>query len=189
MQLLVLYATTDGQTRKIARTIADRLANAGHGVELLSADDADGLELNRFGGAFLAGSLHAGGFQKSLSAFARDNAAPLNAMPTAFLAVSLSAAGDDPDDWSGLRDCVAKFLAATGWTPGAVHHVAGAFRFTQYDFFRSWAMRLIAARKGETVDPHADKEYTDWGALAQVTDATVAGWMAAAPVSPSRSAP
>jgi menaquinone-dependent protoporphyrinogen oxidase len=47
-----------------------------------------------------------------------------------------------------------------------VHHVAGAFRFTQYDFFKSLAMRWIAHNKGEEVDPHADKEYTDWDALA-----------------------
>ncbi len=179
MRLLVLYATTDGQTRKIARFVADRLADAGHGVELLNAAEAEGLDLARFGGAFLAGSLHAGGFQKSLAGFVRAEAGRLNAMPTAFLAVSLSAAGEDAEDWAGLRKCVAEFRAATGWTPGEVHHVAGAFRFTEYDFFRSWAMRLIAARKGEAVDPHADKEYTDWQALAALTDATVAKWAAA----------
>ena len=31
-----------------------------------------------------------------------------------------------------------------------------------------WAMRRIAAAKGEDVDPHADKEYTDWPALARL---------------------
>ena len=62
MYLLIAYATTDGQTRKIARFAADRLASLGHAVELLNVEDAEGLDLARFDGAILAGSLHAGGY-------------------------------------------------------------------------------------------------------------------------------
>ncbi|MFZ9685836.1 MAG: flavodoxin domain-containing protein [Gemmobacter sp.] len=171
MKILIAYATTDGQTRKIARFVADRIADLGHGVELLSAADGEGLEPARFDGAILAGSLHAGGFQKSLAAFARAQAEALGAMPTLFLAVSLSAAGTDPEDWAGLRACLATFEAETGWHPGETLHVAGAFRFSEYDFFRAWAMRRIAEKKGEAVDPHADKEYTDWDALGRSVDA------------------
>ncbi|MDP3194560.1 flavodoxin domain-containing protein [Tabrizicola sp.] len=175
MYLVIVYATTDGQTRKIARFAADRLAATGHSVELLDAQDTEGLDLARFDGAVLAGSLHAGGYQKSLARFATDQAAALALMPTLFLAVSLSAAGNDPDDWAGLRRCLAEFEADTGWTPGRVEHVAGAFRFSEYDFFRAWAMRRIADQKGEQVDPGKDKEYTDWAALVLTLDGWVAG--------------
>ena len=175
MKLLVAYATTDGQTRKIARFAADRLAGLGHAVELLNLEDAEGLDLSRFDGAILAGSLHAGGYQKTLVRFATDAAAELAQMPTMFLAVSLSAAGDDLDDWSGLRTCLADFNAATGWTPARVEHVAGAFRFSEYDFFRAWAMRRIADQKGETVEPGKDKEYTDWAALVLALDDWLVG--------------
>ena len=37
MKILVVYATTEGQTRKVARHVFDRLAGAGHSVELLPA--------------------------------------------------------------------------------------------------------------------------------------------------------
>lgn len=174
MHLLIAYATTDGQTRKIARFAADRLAGQGHAVELLNVEDAEGLDLSRFDGAILAGSLHAGGYQKTLARFARDAAVELALMPTIFLAVSLSAAGNDPEDWAGLRRCLAEFEADTGWTPGRVEHVAGAFRFSEYDFFRAWAMRRIADQKGEAVEPGKDKEYTDWAALILTLDAWVA---------------
>lgn len=175
MFLLIAYATTDGQTRKIARFAADRLTATGHSVELVNAEDTVGLDLSRFDGAILAGSLHAGGFQKSLARFARDQAATLALMPTLFLAVSLSAAGNDPDDWAGLRRCLAEFESDTGWTPGRVDHVAGAFKFSEYDFFRAWAMRRIADQKGETVEAGKDKEYTDWAALILALDQWVAG--------------
>lgn len=172
MKILIVYATTDGQTRKIARFCADHLTGAGYTVELMPAGDAIGVELARFDGAILAGSVHVGGFQANLSDFVAAHSEALKAQRTLFLSVSLSAAGDEPEDWAGLTECVAKFQRDTGWTPGQILHVAGAFRFTQYDFFRAWAMRWIASRKGETVDPRADKEYTDWDALAKV----VAEW-------------
>lgn len=175
MMLLIAYATTDGQTRKIARFAADRLAGQGHAVELLCVEDAEGRDLSRFDGAILAGSLHAGGYQKALVRFVTGARPALAAMPTLFLAVSLSAAGGDPEDWTGLRDCLKAFEDQTGWTPGRTEHVAGAFRFSEYDFFRAWAMRWIAGRKGQAVEPGRDREYTDWAALALVLDGWTAG--------------
>jgi menaquinone-dependent protoporphyrinogen oxidase len=175
MYLLIAYATTDGQTRKIARFAADRLASQGHAVELLNVEDAEGLDLTRFDAAILAGSLHAGGFQKPLARFASDQRTALAMLPTLFLAVSLSAAGNDPEDWAGLRMCLAGFESDTGWIPGRVEHVAGAFKFSEYDFFRAWAMRRIADQKGEAVEAGTDKEYTDWAALGSMLDGWTAG--------------
>lgn len=168
MKILIVYATTDGQTQKIARRACDLLADAGAAVELMQAEEALDLDLGRFDGAVLAGSVHVGGFQKALSRFARDRAADLNAMPTLFLPVSLSAAGQDAEDWAGLERIMAEFREATGWAPGRIEHVAGAFRFTEYDPFRGWAMRRIAAKRDPAAAPPENREYTDWGRLAEV---------------------
>lgn len=165
MKILVLYATTDGQTRKIARFCADGLFALGHTVELASAEEAEPLDLARFDRAILAGSVHLGHLQKSLVELARAHAGPLNHMPTLMLQVSLSAAGEDAEERADLDRIAKAFAQETGWTPGAVHHIAGAFTFTGYDFFRSLAMRYIAMQKGQAVDPHEDREYTDWAAL------------------------
>lgn len=170
MRLAVIYASTEGQTRKISRFAADHLADAGHMVELLPAADADELDLGRFDAVIVAGSVHAGRYQDELVDFARERAVQLGKKKTLFLSVSLSAAGDDADDWKGLEACVERFIKETGWKPGRIEHVPGAFRFTQYDFFRSWAMRWIAAQKGEKIDPTQDKEYTDWVTLAAALD-------------------
>ena len=175
MRLLIAYATTDGQTRKIARFAADHLADRGHTVELLNVEDAGGLDLARFDAAILGGSLHAGGYQKALRRYVTGARPALDTMPTLFLAVSLSAAGNDPDDWKGLTLCLEEFAEDTGWIPGRIEHVAGAFKFTEYDFFRAWAMRRIADAKGEAVEPGRDKEYTDWAALILALDGWVAG--------------
>lgn len=170
MKILLAYGTTEGQTQKIARFCADHLTDCGHSVELLNVVDAETIDMARFDAAILAGSVHLMKYQTTLQSFATEHAAQLQRCSTLFLSVSLSAASDDTDDWKGLEDCVARFSDETGWVPDQVEQVAGAFRFTKYDFFRHWAMRWIAMSKGQTVDPHADKEYTDWGRLAAILD-------------------
>ncbi len=172
MKILILYASTEGQTRKIVRHCADRLVDAGHLVEILAAGDAEAFDPARFGAVIVAGSVHAGRYQSDLVQTVKAAAAGLASLPTLFLSVSLAAAGDNKGDWAEIEACVARFREATGWTPGRVEHVAGAFRFTEYDFFKSWAMRWIASSKGVTVDPHTDTEYTDWDAL----DRLMADW-------------
>lgn len=181
MMILIAYATTDGQTRRIARRLADRIAGLGHGVELLPAAEAEDLDLRRFDGVVLAGSVHVGGFQKALAVFAAEHHAALNVVPTLFLPVSLSAAGKDSEDWKGLEQTVREFLAATEWTPGRIAHVAGAYRPSQYDVFRAWSMRRILAVRDPAADPHADREYTDWPALEALAGEWLAGLATARP--------
>lgn len=165
MKILIAYASTEGQTRKIVQFCADYLSEEGHSVELLQAADALETDLTRFDAVLLAASVHAGKYQKPLVKLATQQAETLGRMNSAFMSVSLAAAGTDADDWKGLNDTVDRFAARTGWTPNEVMHVAGAFRFSEYDFFKSWAMRWIASQRDQEVDPHKDKEYTDWEAL------------------------
>ena len=56
MKILIAYATTDGQTRKIARFAADKLVELGVSCELLNVEDAEGLDLARFDRVVLADS-------------------------------------------------------------------------------------------------------------------------------------
>lgn len=175
MNILIAYESTEGQTRKIARYIADYLIGQGHSVELARAADAKDAELARFDAVLLAGSVHAGNYQKPLIKLAKRKASALTQVRAAFLSVSLAAAGTDADDWAGLTECVNRFAKKTGWTPPTVMHVAGAFRFSEYDFFKSWAMRWIASEKDQDVDPRKDKEYTDWAALKKTLDDWLTG--------------
>lgn len=179
MKVLIVYATTDGQTRKIVRYCADWLIDQGHSVELITALDAQGVDLSRFDRVILAASVHMGGYQTDLQNFAQKAAHKLADMPSLFLSVSLCAAGTDPDDWVGLKTLTAEFVQKTGWTPSGTAYVAGAFKFAQYDFFKSWAMRWIASKKDPNVDRHKNTEYTDWDALSR----TLADWTAASDVS------
>lgn len=170
MRILIVYASTEGQTRKICSFAFQRLTEAGHSVALVSADASEGIDPTGFDAAVLAASVHAGHYQKSIIEFASRHAVALNEMKSLFLSVSLAAAGEDQKELADLERIASEFSSATGWSPSRVEQVAGAFRFGEYDFFKYWAMRWIESEKDDSVPPGTDKEYTDWSALEAILD-------------------
>lgn len=181
MTILILYATTEGQTRKIARRASAHLAASGHAVELLPIAEAEGTELTQYDRALLLASIHSGRYQPEFTAFVTEHSSDLARLPTAFLSISLSAASEEPEDQAGLAEVVRKMQDETGWTPGRVEHVAGAFRWAKYDFLKTWAMRWIASQRDRTAQAGQDKEYTDWDALLEFLDS----WTGRAPIARS----
>lgn len=172
MRILLVYGTTEGQTRKIAGFVADHLSNRGHQARVVDALEATAeLDPDEFDAVIIAASVHAGRYQSAIVDFVSRNLAAIDRRANAFLSVSLSAASDDEDDAEGIRQCVAAFTQQTGWRPGMIHHVAGAFRYTAYDFIKRWAMKYIAYRKGAPTDTSRDHELTDWADLARFVDA------------------
>ena len=170
MKILILYGTTEGQTRKICTFLAERLRAKGAEVMLADATAGEGADPNAFDAAILAASLHVGQYQRAVVDFARAHHARLNAMPAAFVSVSLATVDADAEERESLASCTENFKAYTGWTGAEVHHVAGAIRLAAYDFFRRWVMRLVAWEKKLKLQPGQDLELTDWPALAKTAD-------------------
>jgi len=175
MKVLIVYGTTEGQTAKIAKFVGNRLILQHH--QALTIDVALGMEATDpagFDAILIAASVHAGHYQPGVIEYIQRHVGAITTRRNAFLSVSLAAAGHDPEDQAGLEHCVAQFCKETGWTPERVHHVAGAFRYTQYDFLKRWAMKYIAYRKGAPTDTSRDYELTDWDDLARFVDAFTA---------------
>jgi menaquinone-dependent protoporphyrinogen oxidase len=168
MKVLLLYATTEGQTQKVAKFVADHLARSGHQTQLVNAIDATAAtDPRQFDAVIIAASVHEGCYQTAAIHYVKEHLAAIDARPNAFLSVSLAAAADDDEDFEALKDCVARFTHQTGWAPTYIHHVAGAFRYTSYNFLKRWAMKYIAYRKGGPMDTSRDHELTDWADLVQ----------------------
>jgi menaquinone-dependent protoporphyrinogen oxidase len=171
MKWLLVYGTTEGQTRKIARSVADHLEQQAHQTQLVDAVDVPrALDLRDFDAVIIAASVHAGRYQSAVIHFVREHLGAIDTRPNVFLSVSLAAAGDDQEDVEGLKKCVDHFIHETGWTPKRMHDVAGALRYTSYDFLRRWAMKYIAYRKGGPTDTSRDYELTDWDDLSRFVD-------------------
>jgi menaquinone-dependent protoporphyrinogen oxidase len=180
---LIVFGTTEGQTRKIAERAARLIRKHGDTDELMDAgapwahsDPA------RFDGVIVLASVHQGRHQTAVEQFVERHIEPLNAMPAAFVSVSLAAAGTTTGDRQDASDCANAFLAATGWHPTVTHMVAGALRYTEYDFFKRWIMKLIARQHDAPTDTSSDHEFTDWDDF----DAFVEAFVKSADEAPKR---
>ena len=175
MSILVIYGTTEGQTRKIAGFIADRIRDRGETVTLADSTALPkDLDIDAFDAVIAAGSVHNGRHQASLFQFVRDRREVLQAKPSGFVSVSLSMASDDKEDRLDAAACADRFFEAAEWKPTVTHLVAGAIRYTQYDFFKSWILKMIASTKGASTDTSQDHEFTDWKDLEAFVDAFLA---------------
>jgi menaquinone-dependent protoporphyrinogen oxidase len=169
--ILVIYGTTEGHTRKIAEFIAARLRSLGREVHLVdSASPAAGQLAPVYAGAILGGSLHEHKHQSALAHFIKANIGWLNAIPTAFFSVSLAMASRDAQERAEAKKLAEEFLEQTGLNAGFVRLVAGALKYTEYNYFKRALMRMIAQREGGDTDTSRDHEYTDWDDVAQFVD-------------------
>jgi menaquinone-dependent protoporphyrinogen oxidase len=173
--VLVVYGTTEGHTRKIAGFVADVLRMRGLRVDLIdSATPAAGAVQPNYAAAVVAGSLHEHLHQRSLQHFVQQNTGWLNAIPTAFLSVSLAAALSDAESRHQTQHHLQCFLDATGLRPVLSHAVGGALLYTQYDWFKRTMVRMVARQMGADADGTHDHEYTDWDDLQRTVDGFVA---------------
>lgn len=162
---LVVYATTEGQTRKIAERVAARLKGAGHSVTLVDAKAAASLELGSFDAAVLAASLHVSRHQPEMLDFIRRQRARLEKAPAAFISVSLSASSQKAEDIDNAREAAEAMFDELDWEPTRLHLAAGAVRDRTMGFLKRWVIHRILRQKGVEMDPSGEMEFTDWPAL------------------------
>jgi menaquinone-dependent protoporphyrinogen oxidase len=181
MKLLIVYGTTEGHTRKVARFIEDYLQDKGHAVSISDATD-EPPPPNGFDAAILAGSVHMQKYQGALGHYAKAYSTELNAMPSALLSVSLGVASGDEGLMHEAMLNATTFVHDAGWTPHRILLVAGALKYLEYDFLKRMIMRMIAKKEGRDTDTTKDYEYTDWEALRGFCDEFVANHARKAPL-------
>lgn len=164
MRVLVVYGTSEGHTKHLCEFVQQTLKTAGHEVESVEAGP-EAPDPDPFDKVFLAASVHVGKYQTALVDYASRHHQALNSKPSAFVSVSLSAAGDNPDDWRGLSECVARFQQHTSWTPRQLHHAAGAIRYSHYGVFKRLALKFIVRMRGKPMVATRDHDLTDYEAL------------------------
>ena len=171
MKFLLVYGTTEGQTRKIAEFCAVRLTEAGHDVDLRDSRRrmAD-LDIASFDAVILAGSVHQKQHQETLTNFVVAHRGQLKDAPTLLISVSLSIAFENGG--KEARKYVDEFVEYTGFTPGSVALVAGALRFDQYDYYMSQIVEHLVLEDRAKITE--DREFTDWDALGETLDAFAA---------------
>jgi len=164
MNILVVYGTTEGQTRKIARFIENILTSGGNKVTIADACDEPPSPKD-YDAVLIGASIHMHNYQSSVKHYITRHITELNKMPGAFFSVCLAVASDLEDEHKEAQKITNDFLEQTGWKPLMTTQIAGALKYTQYDFFKRLIMKMISKKEGRTTDTSKDYEYTDWDAV------------------------
>jgi menaquinone-dependent protoporphyrinogen oxidase len=163
--ILIAYDTTEGQTRTIAEHIAGAITQSGKEVEVIDIRRPPiAFTLDRFDAVLIGASIHMSKHSSQLSEFVHRHIGRLNAVPSGFFSVSLSAAGSEQERADASR-FVEEFLQQTGWHPATETALAGGLRYREYGFLKRWMMKKIARDAGKDTDTSKNHEYTDWTAV------------------------
>ena len=168
---LILYATIEGQTGRIAERMAATLRNHGHIVESHSADAVPAsLDWAAFDGIIIGAAIHYGHHPSYLRTLVRRHRDALAARPSAFFSVSLSGGGPGAKP-EAARRYLDKFLRQTDWHPEQAASFAGALQFSKYGAFKRMLMIVFVGLAGGDTDTSRDYEYTDWDEVGRFAEA------------------
>jgi menaquinone-dependent protoporphyrinogen oxidase len=182
----IFYATREGHTRTIAEHIA--IALRARGLAAIVCDVATpepGAVVRGLGLAILAASIHMGRHEQEMLGFVRSHRTDLEAIPTAFLSVSLSERTVEDDEAAPVereradvvvREMIDTFFQEAGWMPTRFLPVAGCVAYTRYGVVKRFFMKRIVRAAHGPLDTSRDHDLTDWASL----DAFVAAMVAVA---------
>ena len=125
--ILVLYATREGHSGRIAEHLAAAVRARGLSAQIVDAAHVStGFTLDAYSAAIVAASVHRQRHEPETIGFVKRHVGELQHIPAAFLSVSLSEAGAEdataPPERraqaaADVERMIEAFLAETGWHP------------------------------------------------------------------------
>jgi menaquinone-dependent protoporphyrinogen oxidase len=159
--ILIIYATTDGHTRKISQRLQQVIEQQNQQVKIVSINDEADVDLTLFDKIVIGASIRYGKHSPHIYQFIKKNQLILESKPNAFFSVNVVARKPEkcqPDTNPYLK----KFLKQIAWKPKQLAVFAGKIDYPKYSFWDRSIIRLIMwITKGPT-DPKTVKEFTNW---------------------------
>jgi menaquinone-dependent protoporphyrinogen oxidase len=182
LRILVLFASSHGQTRAITEALAARLREQGAEVEVVDAETRRPPPPTAYDIVGFSSRVHDGEHAPSIIGYIDRHRSELLARQTFFVSVSLTASDQPhlPDPGGYIRGTV----YATSWRPDQFAAIAGGLPYRRYGAIRRLLMKVWSSRHGQPVDTSRDYVFTDWGEVRAFADAIVA--RAREPTQPER---
>jgi menaquinone-dependent protoporphyrinogen oxidase len=160
-KILIIYSTTDGQTRKICQRLQQVIEQQAHQVTVVSIQDESHIDVASFDKIVIGASIRYGKHSPLIANFIEKNRLLLESKPNAFFSVNVVARKPEkskPEHNPYLQ----KFLKRILWKPGELAVFAGKIDYPSYRFIDRFMIRLIMWMTKGPTDPKAVVEYTDW---------------------------
>jgi len=178
--LLILYASSEGQTRVIAEHVGEYLA--ARGLDARAEDVEDWTELiepARFHAVVLVASVHLGCHAREMVGFVKKHRRELEQLPTAFLSVSLAAASAEDSQQNSARHprtraeverATKDFLGRACFSPTSILAVAGSLLYNEQGRLVRFLMQPVAEHAGLGGETARNFEYAAWARLDRFID-------------------
>ncbi|SFJ14784.1 flavodoxin domain-containing protein [Jannaschia pohangensis] len=170
MDILIVFSTVEGQTRKIADFIGQRCRSAGHAVHMFNTDEKRGAaSFDGVDAVILAAPVHERRHPEAFETFVAASRGELKTRRTLLISVSLKASFSE--GLEEAQDYLAEMEMRTGFEPDAELLAAGAVRTSSYGYFETQVVRSVVLN-GRDIDLiDGVREFTDWDALSAAVDA------------------
>ena len=166
--ILILYASVDGQTKKISSYISDQLKQKGVEVDMLEVTTFNS-EPNTYDALILGSSIRYGVHHPVMIDYINSNRGWLDTHKTAFFSVNLVARKPEKNK-ADTNPYVIKFFKGLSWKPNLVEVFAGKLDYKKYPFFDRIMIQFIMWMTKGPTDKNTKIEYTDWVRVEQFTD-------------------
>lgn len=164
MEILIVFETVEGQTRKIAEFVEEQARSAGHGVRVFDTEDRLGsLSFDNIDKVILAAPVHERRHPKGFEVVVSASLAELKTRPTLLISVSLKAAF--PEGREEAQDYLTEMEMRTGFEPNTGLLTAGAVRTSSYGYFENQIVRNVVLDGRDVALIDGVREFTDWDAL------------------------
>ena len=157
---LIIYSTTDGQTKRICDRLID-FSLKKRSITLCTIENAFEKSLDQYSKIVIGASIRYGKHNPLVYQFVKVNRKKLEKKQTAFFTVNVVARKKEKNK-PNTNPYMKKFLELSGWQPNKLAVFAGRIDYPSYRFFDRLIIRFIMfITKGPT-DTSQTYEFTDW---------------------------
>jgi len=160
MSSLIIYSTTDGQTKKICEVIKDNSINR-DSYEITSLEEAFHKELEKYEKIIIGASIRYGIHNPRVYKFIKNNKKTLEIKKSAFFSVNVVARKPEKNTPS-TNPYIKKFLKKSSWQPKKLGVFAGKIDYPKLSFINKNIIRFIMFITSGPTNTNNTYEFTDW---------------------------
>jgi menaquinone-dependent protoporphyrinogen oxidase len=175
-RVLIIFASTHGQTAKIAEAIAARLRERGAEVDVRDVHASTVPAPDDYDVVGLGSRVRHGKHDLAIHRYIDRHLSSLQARQNFFFSVSLTASDKPylPDPGGYIYGTT----YATAFRADAWAAFAGALPYRRYSPILRLLMKLRSSRHGNPINTHRDYDFTDWTQVRLFAD-SIADWKGA----------
>ena len=160
MESILIYSSTDGQTKKICEAIKNYSKDKNN-YEIVSVDNSNKINLNNYKQIIIGASIRYGNHNSNIYKFIAENKKIIESKKNAFFSVNVVARKPEKNT-PETNPYIKKFLNKTKWTPMQLGVFAGKVDYPSYNFMNKLIIKLIMIITNGPTDTNKSYEFTDW---------------------------